>query len=80
MQISRGSKIITISMKSFIEDPFNLSTYNKWKFLSIQVFRSFLERTNDIENLTCDIYFAYPDKYSLNAIGKQVNFLIVKIP
>jgi hypothetical protein len=43
----------------------------------MQVFRSFLERTNDIENLTCDIYFAYPDKYSLNAIGKQVNFLML---
>jgi hypothetical protein len=37
-----------------------------------QVFRSFLERTNEIENLTCDIYFAAPEKFSLDEIGKQV--------
>jgi hypothetical protein len=47
--------------------------------IEIQVFRSFLERTNDIENLTCDIYFAYPDTYSLNAIGKQVMKLLIVV-
>ncbi len=47
--------------------------------IEIQVFRSFLERTNDIENLTCDIYFAFPETYSLNAIGKQVKKLFIVV-
>jgi hypothetical protein len=39
----------------------------------LQVFRSFLERTNDIANLSCEIYFAVPTKFSLDAIGQQVS-------
>ena len=46
---------------------------------TFQVFRSFLERTSEIENLSCDIFFAIPEKYSLDGIGKQVGLFAASL-
>ncbi len=53
---------------------------SKLKFTSTNLIeiRSFLERTFEIENLTCEVFFAQPEKYSLDKIGSEIQGLKVR--